>query len=273
MNKNLKIIINAAKSSGEILKKYFGKNLKTTEKGMAADFFTKADIESEKNVLKILKKEFPDYNIYSEESEYINNNSEYTFYIDPLDGTNNFVLGISNFSISIALVKNNETILGVVYNPITDQLYYAEKNKGAFLNNKKTSISQESNIQKATLAYNQDYTTPTKYNWQIKKGALNKNIKRCISNWSPALDFCMLASGKIEACIINGTEPLDCLAGKLIAQESDAIITDFNNKKLTNNDNKYFIVSNTQKIHKEVLDIVKKSKIKRTKNTTKNDTK
>ncbi len=97
------------------------------------DFQTEADLESEKRILSILKTEFPKYNIYSEEDGKFYHDSEYTFVIDPLDGTNNFVMGIPNFSVSIALFCKNEAIAGVVYQPILDQTYSALKGKGSFL--------------------------------------------------------------------------------------------------------------------------------------------
>src|SRR3989338_4878503 len=112
--KEKQIIIAAAKAGGKIVKKYFGKIQSVEEKSCAWDFRTEADVKSEEVIIKILTSEFPTYNILSEECGLIDNESEYTFYIDPLDGTNNFFIGIPNFSVLIALAKGRETLFGVV---------------------------------------------------------------------------------------------------------------------------------------------------------------
>src|SRR3990167_8096406 len=94
---------------------------------------------------EILRNKFPKYNIHSEEEGKIDNGSEYTIIVDPLDGTNNFVLGIPNFSVSIAIVNNKETIAGVIYQPILNQTYFAEKNKGTELNGQKINVNDITN--------------------------------------------------------------------------------------------------------------------------------
>jgi myo-inositol-1(or 4)-monophosphatase len=132
IGKEYKEVIRAAKTGGEVVRKYFGKSLKLEGKTIPADFRTKADLESEKVIIKILSKSFPKYNIFSEEIGEIDKNSEYTFHVDPLDGTNNFALGIPYSSVSIGLTRGDEIIFGVVYNPMLDNLYYAEKGRGSF---------------------------------------------------------------------------------------------------------------------------------------------
>src|SRR3989338_1377041 len=141
--KDQKEIIRAAKAGGEVVRKYFGTVLTIVEKSKASDVRTEADVESEAAIISILKKAFPAYNIFSEECGLIDKKSEYTFYIDPLDGTNNFVLGIPNFSVLIALAHGREAIFGLVYLPMLDVFYHAEKGKGAFLGSKSIKPSLE----------------------------------------------------------------------------------------------------------------------------------
>src|SRR3989344_5246960 len=124
-----KAIMKAATAGGKVVRNYFGKAVTITEKSRASDVFTEADVESEAAIIAILEKAFPAHNIFSEECGFINKKSEYTFYIDPLDGTNNFSLGIPNFSVSIALVRGTETVFGLVYLPVVDLLYHAVKGK------------------------------------------------------------------------------------------------------------------------------------------------
>jgi myo-inositol-1(or 4)-monophosphatase len=256
MNLDLKKIIKVAESGGQILKKYFGQNLELVEKSTVADFCTKADLKSEVVILRILSKEFPDYNIYSEEKGNIDKKSEYTFIVDPLDGSNNFMLGIPDFSVSIALLKNNKIISAAIHSPILNQTYYAEKGKGAFLSNKRLRVNKNADIKRATVVYTSNYVYSRDYSSRLVKNLNKKRVKRILRNWSPALDFCLLASGKIEAIINNGNDVYDFVAGKLIAREAGALITDFKGKKELNDKNRIFLASNGTKIHQQLLKIL-----------------
>jgi len=258
IKKEYKKIIEAAKAGGKIVKKYFGKSLKIEEKSMPCDFRTAADLDSEKAIIKILEKSFPKYNIFSEEFGEINKGSEYTLVIDPLDGTNNFTLGIPYFSVSIGLTKKNDIIFGVVYNPILDNLYYAEKGKGAYLNNKKIKVNKETNIKNCSVSLVISY-----HGSEERAGKVcidlyeKKDVKRVLTNWSVILDFCLLASGKIEAIIVNEIPLHDFVSGKLIAKEAGAQVTDFKNNLEKIDTNNTFLISNGTKIHKEIIDILK----------------
>lgn len=247
--------MDASSAAAKILKKHFGNSLEAHQKKSAADFYTKADLESEKNLINTLHKSFPNYNILSEESGLINNDSEFTFIVDPLDGTSNFALGIPNFSISIGLFENNNIIAGVVNNPMLGYIYAAEKGKGAFLNKKRIEINSEKDIKKSNVAYDCDYGHYLEKNLRKLMSDLEeKNIKRFLINMSPALDLCRLAEGKIECFINNGNEIYDYAAGKLIVKEAGGVITDFyNNVEINDKDNK-FIASNGLRIHKAVVE-------------------
>lgn len=256
MTEKFKKIIQAAEEGGKIVKKYFGQPLEIEEKSTAADFRTKADLESEKVILDILTTEFPDYNIHSEERGYIDKKSEFTFIIDPLDGSNNFVVGIPNFSVNIALSRNKKIIASVTHQPIINQTFYTKVGEGAFLGNQKLKVNQEPNIKKSSIVYTCGYNTSKKWQGEIKNRIENLNIKRSLNNWSPAFDFCLLASGKIEVIINDGNEIYDCAAGKLIAREAGALITDFKGNKDLDDTNRFFLASNGTKIHQEILKIL-----------------
>lgn len=255
--KDLKILIKAAHAGGKVLQKYFLRTLKLVEKSTAWDFQTEADLESEKSILAILKTKFPTYNIYSEEEGKTDNDSDYTFVVDPLDGTNNFVLGIPNFSVSVALFYKNEAIIGVVYQPILDQTYYATKGKGAFLNGKKIKANNVINSEKITIAYGCGYKTKRGYLAKTLSGLVNSNHKRILLNWSPAYEYCLLACGRIESIISDGIELYDYGAGKLIAKEAGAQVVDFTGKKEIDYTNNSFVISNTSEINKYVFNIIK----------------
>ncbi len=261
MGKTLKNMIEAAKVGGLILNKYFGQSLEVSQKTNAADFKTKADLESEEAIIYALKKDFPDYSIYSEEEGSADNGSEYTFVIDPLDGTNNFVLGIPNFSVSIGLLFGKEIIAGVIYSPVIDNIYCAEKGKGAYCDGRKLKVSGETDIKRATICCNNDYKNYfTNKAQQVTIDLYAKETKRVMHNWSPTFDFCMLASGKAEAVINNNAELYDFSAGKLICREAGALITDFDGNPETDDTNRIFIASNSAPILKEILDVLKEYK-------------
>lgn len=247
-----KILFKAAKEGGKVLEKYFGSNIKVKIKLTNADLQTEADLESEKAILKILKNEFPSYNIWSEECGYFDKKSDYTFVLDPLDGTNNFVLGIPQFSVALALLYKKEPVYSIIYNPVTEQLFHAERGKGAYLNNKRIKVNNVSDVKKSSVSYMTTYINSKGYKIKLFANLYKLNIKRLLENWSMALDFCMLASGKIEAIILNRSELYDYIAGKLIAQEAGAKITGFNGKdKLEKYDE--FVASNGTAVHNKMI--------------------
>lgn len=251
-------IIEAAKAGGEKIKEYFGQTLELEQKSAIADFRTKADVDSERAILKILTERYPDYNIFSEEIGRVEKNSDYTFVIDPLDGTNNFSLGIPNFTVSIGLLKNDVCIAGVIYVPILDLIYSAEEGKGAYCNSKLITTNRETSSENLAISYTCGYTTPLQFEGLLLAKLRALNIKRFLTNWSPAFDYCLLASGKIEAVINNDNELYDYVAGKIIAREAGGIITDFSNNTQNDKGTSKFIISNTQETHNKLISILPK---------------
>jgi len=255
--KEKRVIIAAAKAGGKVLRNYFGRVLNVEEKSCAWDFRTEADVLSEAAIIKTLERAFPFYNILSEERGFIDKKSECTFYVDPLDGTNNFVLGIPNFSVLIALTRGKKTLFAVVYVPMLDVYYHAEKGGGAFCGTNPLKPSSETSIKNATVGYACGYKTPkpeiVKIIGNLK---LKGKIKRTLFNWSPAVDFCLLASGKIESMINQKTELYDFLGAKLILREAGCIVTDFKGKLDTDDFNRSFIASNNRIIHRKILPLL-----------------
>jgi|SRR3989344_2998877 len=256
MNPKYKVLIKAAEDAGKVHLKYFGKNLKKTQKSSAADFQTKSDVEAEEVILKVIKKHFPNYNILSEESDYVDNKSQYTFIIDPLDGTNNFALGIPYYGVCISLTHGDEIIFAVTHYPTAGNTYFAQKGKGTHKNNQRIKVNKESNIKKSTVMYTCAYLTPNSENGRIVGKLYGLDIKRVLMNWAPSVDYCLLAEGKIEAIINNDNEIYDRSAGKLIAREAGALITDFKGKKEKSDRNNIFLVSNGTQIHNKLLGIL-----------------
>ncbi len=215
----LETVISVTKSAGAILAREFSHINKFDAKG-EHDIVTHADYESEALIMKELQAAYPEYSIITEESPNIVGKTEYCWYIDPLDGTNNFITGSPYFVVSIGLAYQDEIILGVVYNPISDELFYAEKGKGAFLNGGKISVSGRKDISGSLLAL--AYAPEED---EIRQGIaiLEKLVLKCrrvVINFAPALDLCNIARGRIDGLMDNGSTPEDHAAASLILTEA-----------------------------------------------------
>lgn len=262
MNTNYPKVIEAAEAAGEIIRRYFGAALELEEKSMAADFRTKADTESEAKILEILNREYPGYEILSEEVGHNGKKSKFQFVIDPLDGTNNFFLGIPNFVVSIALMRNGKTIFGVLHQPITGETYWAELGLGAWTGRTKLSVNDENRMTNSTIvsSVGYDYDLPCRQEFRLAlAGPRGAGIKRWCENWSIAFDACLVAIGRAEVMVTKGAELYDFAAGKLIAKEAGAKSTDLSG----NDDNDLatsFVLSNGTAIHNEVLEAIKATK-------------
>ena len=207
--------------------------------------------------MEIVKAELPSYNILSEEEGETKNNSDYTIVIDPLDGTNNFVLSIPDFSVSIALLHKGEAVAGVVYQPITDQTFTAIKARGAWLNGKEIKVNGVTDPRKLSIIYLCSYKWNSDYLGRVMGSLYGSECKRIINNWSAAFEHCMLAVGKVESIINEGTEIHDYTAGKLIAMEAGARVIDFSGQKEKDYTNDKFIISNTSEVNNYILNIIK----------------
>ncbi len=246
-------VITAAERAGNIIRELFGKSISTKVKLNASDLQTEADLRAEATIIAMLKEHYPQYNIYGEESGFIDNGSEYTFYIDPLDGTNNFVLGIPHFSTSIALLHNDSVIFGVVHQPILQNTYCALQGHGAYLNDNAINTNDCASLQQATLGYVIGYATKTEFNRIATPALINLPFKRFLTLWSPAIELCMLADGKTDILFNYDSEIYDFAAGKLIAREAGAIITDLEGQEEPSDRNKTFLVSSNPNIHQKTL--------------------
>jgi myo-inositol-1(or 4)-monophosphatase len=254
LSNELKQLNAAIKSAGQILLQYFGKQLQLQHKSTSADYCTKADLETENAIIAAIEKIFPDYNIFAEEHGHINKGSDYTFVIDPLDGTNNFVLGVPIFTSSVALMRGKETVYGVINHPISGDMYYALRGKGAFLHDRPIIVNQENREKHATVSYFCNYVTPRERIINFKNKLSKLGVRRDLDLWAPAFCYCGLASGKIEAIINDQIELYDFAAGKLIALEAGAKVTDFFGNAFADDTVNAFVISNGTELHSVFVD-------------------
>ncbi len=159
----LSFTIDLAKKAGAIQLSYFGNISSIEKKSSNIDLLTKADIESEKLMISKIKEKYPNHSIISEETKSNLKDSEYTWIIDPLDGTTNFVHNLPIFAVSIGLQYKNETIIGVVYNPAVDKCFYSYKNNKSILNDQEIKISSTNTLSKSILVTSFPYIHDDSY--------------------------------------------------------------------------------------------------------------
>lgn len=254
----LKVAIKAAREAGKVIEKYFQTEI-LKEFKEDTSIVTLADKESEDVIKRAVSAEFPNHSIMGEETGLTDQKSDYTWYIDPVDGTTNFANGLPIFAISIALVHKGEIIVGVVYNPIINALFYAQKGAGAYFNDKKIFVSKDDQNhcivttssskrrKNRDLAHNLLYHLPEK-------------IRSTRNLGSTSLELAFVARGSIEANIQIGLSPHDFTAGTLLVREAGGKITKFDGSPWKFPEN-YFIASNGV-FHDLLIEEVEKQKEK-----------
>lgn len=245
-----------AREAGKILLDYFKKENKEKSKG-EKDFVLDADFEAEKLIIKELQKKFPKDSILSEEAEEVKGNSDYRWVVDPLDGTANFKARIPYFCVSIGLEKDNKPVMAFVYEPLMDNFYFAEKNRGAFMNKEKIKVSSTNNLIKFLISYS---TSNHKSPKIIELGA--KSFKKLLDNCrairlrgSSILDLCNLANGVFDGLIKVGASYWDFAPGCLIIEEAGGKVTDFNGKRWDSKTQNLLASNKIQ--HEELLKVLK----------------
>lgn len=246
----------AARLAGEIILDNLGKiSKKDIDLKKASDFVTSVDKKSERIIIDTIKEDFPDHIFLSEESLKQCGKEAYRWIIDPLDGTTNYIHGYPAFSISIALEYKGEIILGVILDPLKEELFHSEKGRGAFLNDKQVKVS-EINLKESLIATGFPFRKKEMTDSYLK---LFRNIFFKVSDirraGSAALDLACIACGRCDGFFELGLSPWDVAAGSLIIKEAGGTITDFGGGKkylLTGN-----IVAGNPEVHKEILREVK----------------
>lgn len=245
-------LIEAAEAGGRVLRRHFGHVLDLIEKRSIGDYQTRADTKSERAVLAVLQEHFSQHNIYSEETGTLEKGSRWTLVVDPLDGSHNFVTGIPNFTVSVALLEGENVVAGVVHAPMIRQTYHAQLGKGAFYDGKKLAVSSVRDPKRMTVSQIMGWLGSLEDEIAVHAALMRKDVLRVLNNWSPAFDFCLLASGKIEAIVNNGSDLYDFAAGKLIAREAGAVTTDLDGNPDADK-NATFLCSNNWDTHKLLL--------------------
>jgi myo-inositol-1(or 4)-monophosphatase len=224
---------------------------------------TKTDLDSEKRIMEIISGRFPEHNLLGEETGFQNKNSEYTWVVDPIDGTSNFAAGLPWFGVIICVLKNFKPVMAGCYLPVQKQMYFAEKGNGASLNGKPISISKEDELKNILVAYSLDYSEEpgkTAAEVQIIK-CLVENVRN-LRSANCLLDLCFTADGKLGACINQTTKIWDIAGPELIIEEAGGIVSDLNGDAFdyTVNESNYGrnfeIVGSNKVLHPKLIELI-----------------
>ena len=253
------VMFEAAEEAAKILMEGYNTDFEIKHKKEYSDLVTAIDKKSEKKIIEIIHNYFPEHNVIGEEGGNLNKESDYKWIVDPIDGTVNFAHALPIFCVSIALEIKGEVILGIVYSPMLNEKFRAEKGKGAFLNGKQINVSE--------IEFLKDSLLVTGFPYEAKD-----NADHCIDHFvnfikmglpvrrlgSAALDICYLAAGRFDGFWEVSLNAWDVAAACLILLEAGGKITDFRGNEYSIY-GKQILATNGREIHKEMIDVLEKA--------------
>ena len=245
-------LLKATKAGGAILQEYFNREIQISNKEGINNLVTEADHASEKAIIDIIRKEFPEHYIISEEVGELKKDSDYRWIIDPIDGTVNFANGIPICCVSIAVEHKGEIVMGAVYNPFMNEFFFAQKGQGSWLNDRKIEVSNKTEVIRACLVTGFPYTYLDMPNGplQIFESFIRKGIPvRRLG--SAAIDLCWVAAGRFDGFYEMNLQAWDSAAGFLIVEEAGGKVTDFKGNKFS--PYQTFVLATNGRIHDEML--------------------
>ncbi len=255
---NINVMIKACRKAAKPLIRDFGEieNLQVSVKG-PGDFVTASDKNVEKILIQELQKARPNYSILSEEIGKIENDISFKWIIDPIDGTANFLHGIPHFAISVALEQDKEIICGIIFDPIKDEMFLAEKGNGSYLNNQRIRVSARSKLKDSII-----FTGGPRINYKDRELSLNEYKKFSSKVLIPirkmgsaALDMAYVAAGRCDGFWQRNLQYWDYAAGIILVKEAGGFVTDFEgNKQFIENET---ILATNSRINKEMMEVLK----------------
>ena len=256
---NMNVLVKAVRKASKIIIRDFGEieKLQVSLKG-PGDFVTASDIKVEKILIDELQKARPDYSILSEEIGEIKKESSFKWIIDPIDGTSNFLHGVPHFAISIGLESKNEIICGIIYDPIKDEMFTAEKGKGAYLNNQRIRVAARSKLKDCMIfsggpKFNSKYRDITFKEYHEMSSKIDIPIRKLGSG---SLDMAYVAAGRCDGFYSRELNYWDIAAGVILVKEAGGFIKDFSGSdKFVENET---LLAANSKITEEMIEVLKK---------------
>ena len=249
-------LLRAIDAGAAELRRYFNGSFTISSKESINDLVTDADHASERAIIKIIQDKHPDHFILSEETGSVQTNSKTKWIIDPIDGTINFANGIHICCVSIGVEVDGEMLMGAVFNPFMNELFFAEKGKGASLNEKPIKVSDKDNLLTSCLVTGFPYQYLDAANGPLE--IFEKLIRKSIPVrrlGSAALDLCWTAAGRFDGFYEHKLQAWDSAAGYLIVQEAGGVVTDLKGDKF--NPYQPGIIASNGKIHDQLLALMK----------------
>jgi len=252
LNTDLNIALEAARAAASVIRDAFEKSVESRVKGHAKGLVTETDLKAEKVILDILSSK-SNYGIISEESGLLQKSSGPKWVVDPLDGTNNFARSIPLFAVSIGLMDGNESLLGMIIDPINKKEYYATKGSGAFCNGKKIVHPKFDTAYIPMLFLNHGYAEVDRVKFKELSNRLASDYN-ILKLGTTAVELCYIASGSVDSFICSGDELWDFAAGIVIAQEAGCIFTDWQGNSWDGKGN-HLLISKPE-IHEKLVKII-----------------
>lgn len=251
-------LLKATKAAGLLIKEYAEKGFSINQKDGLNNPVTEADLASEDLIISIIRAEFPDHYILTEEAGNLPTDSNYKWIIDPIDGTVNFAHLIPLCCVSIGVEKDGEVLMGAIYNPFIDEFYFAEKGKGAFCNDKPIGVSAQKNVSLSCLVTGFPYTYVEEPNGALEVFArfvrAGVSVRRL---GSAAMDLCWVACGRFDGYFEQSLKPWDSAAGFLLVNEAGGKVTNFEGDDYSPYDKKIIATNGT--IHDELFEWLHKT--------------
>ncbi|MDH5485625.1 MAG: inositol-1-monophosphatase [Gammaproteobacteria bacterium] len=232
MHPMLNIAIRAASSAGNVILRNMDKiDRLTIEVKAKNDFVTQVDHKAEKAIIDTLLQAYPDHSILGEETGLTDNNSDYQWIIDPLDGTTNYLHGFPQFAVSIALAHKGRLEAAVVFDPVKNEMFTASKGNGAQLNDRRIRVTTQKNLPGALLGTGFPFKQPEHLDTYLATfKAVHPDTAGIRRAGSAALDLAYVAAGRLDGFWEIGLSPWDMAAGALLVREAGGIVTDFSGK-------------------------------------------
>jgi myo-inositol-1(or 4)-monophosphatase len=233
MNSAREVAIAAAYEAGRLTRERFGDLEHYEEKDDHGDIVTEVDHLAEAVILNKISRVFPDHRIRSEEYGENDVQSDWMWLVDPLDGTNNFAIGLPLFGISITLIYKTKPVLAVIYEPMTDRLYVSSEDEGTTCNSKQVRMGEAKAFKKARVGWIQGHAVQNEPRAVKLRHYIDVHTKRMMRLWAPTLQWTMLARGDLDAIIVYNSEGEDLYSGLLMVKEAGGIIVDYEGNSFT----------------------------------------
>jgi myo-inositol-1(or 4)-monophosphatase len=248
-------LLKATEAGAKELQRFFNGDFKITNKDGVNNPVTEADHASEKAIMEVIKADFPNHFILSEEAGEIKMDSEYKWIIDPIDGTINFANGLPICCVSIGLEHDGKLVMGAVYNPFMNEFFFAQKGFGATLNDHKIKVSTKTDLQKSCLVTGFPYTYLDTANGPLQ--VFERFIRKGIAVrrlGSAAIDLCWVAAGRFDGFYEHKLQAWDSAAGVIILEEAGGKVTGFDGK--AHSVYQPDILASNGVMHQDILNVV-----------------